>query len=1554
MLSVAVAFVTRQRFANAVRCGLAAGLLAFGFPLLAPTTGHAKADATCGSTDAKQPAELVRQGITTPIDDSKPGEKQPSLEVNGYCKVKPADPTESNNPSLNDYYFGKVNITNGGVLIFEEGPSTARDKVVNFWAKSIIVENGGTMMAGVDDTTDTNITPGTKPYGTNGFTLNIILYDNESGKGDNSCISEGAADCGIPSKMWSDNGATDNIPGCGGDEAKPNSMCIPGLLKTATDNFYQYGTQHNENAHAKAYYGYKVLGVGYGGALRLYGKKGTTRGADIDAGRVAPEPSLDPKNPVATRKITDTGTSWTRLAGAAKREANLTPGGKALVVSHAVEGDWQPGDRIVVTTTDYLPNHSEELVIDTVSGDTVNVKDGVKWEHVGQRYKLADLLKGAGKGFNDAGMDPDLKQSAETRAAVALLTRNIRIISGGDFAGDYFDCVKDATSNTWYVPRELTHNNNDKQIVQRRTEDNVLKCATARNQQYYFGGQTMFRQGFRKLQLQGVEFHQLGQGGRIGHYPVHFHNARRVPSDTYVKDSSVSESMTRWFVLHSTQGVLLQRNVGWKSIGHGYYFEDGTEADNKLYANIGIFARGAVQGPDNPRNVPGILASNIRERDVQTRSDVVHPTAFWITNGWNEFAGNMAAGAGTCGSCFWLVPLANSDMVEVQPMQSPMKHMKWTGYAGQQARFTDPTPPPNDKGWTKAGQTPVKLFYKNYCSTAMHSLNTADAASVCNAVFTADEPGPDRIHQVKSFAPAPAPANQPWKETYYPGIAGNRAPTVCSPDKKNNEAGACTGPYDEKMGVNDNTRPNVVSRCDNADPKTCGMTVIDHYTTSFNWAATNFSAVWLRTPGWFLLDNSFISDVQLAGVTLVSGGDYSRSSAALGYWALVGRSVFVGETQKDNNFAKAAGPKKEATGDIIGCDPASTEACIDKANAIAFPLVNWGVGQRLFNIYDGPAHQDGNAFLNITKSECKDVKSCMYFGMAGVRRDVLDTGAGFLPNAAIGWKQPNGFYYPPAFHSKNLFFNNVDIRHYVIQPLFSPGTYLTDEKRLNSEFAGVRAGQTGLFTGFTDVDRQTELNDDDGTLTGFRDTISVNEDAFYSGPIQAPQCKSNIGVDPKYACAGKQSPKAPPPTARTSPYDYVTTVIYPGCAIKKSGNMPPGWPGACGSAIDDKPYDDPAQGGRWLRKAMRGGTWSRDCASAYCFGVPIYRQFLTSDTTAANPREWQTWSSKCKKPTDDTTGKVKKDCNFPFARMSGASIWQRDVMTVNNGKFFIDTTVSADTQQTTDDLGNKKDANAVYVECDIKKKAGTGGNCEPRSVNVFQEKETYYVFLLFAKKNTKQTYQIYVGDNGTFKPASDFKAVKVTEVDVPFAYTDWKQGFDSNNPKNPVKPLQAELISSATGKPDPKGDVLQVTVDLSKVPATDAELDPKKATSETCKPDSFCKWSGATCTTSLKDDDPQVVTNPSLKTIANNVCGEWAVKDLDSPAGGRLGFSFTLPAGFKARDQYKRPPPEVPDQTKEPWKSLVFKPTDQKPDSASGGTCNYSPVPGTGDCKVPD
>ena len=184
----------------------------------------------------------------------------------------------------------------------------------------------------------------------------------------------------------------------------------------------------------------------------------------------------------------------------------------------------------------------------------------------------------------------------------------------------------------------------------------------------------------------------MGQGGILGRYAVHFHEARQVPKGTYVIDSSVNESMTRWFVIHSTLDVTLARNVGYKSIGHGFYLEDSTETDNRLYANLGVFARAGVedlvkgQGP-NPRKIPGILSSyaNPDVLPLKYHSDAQYPSVFWITNGWNSIAGNMAAGAGTCGACYWIPSTANHDMKDVQPARE-MEPMEWKGYSAIQVQ----------------------------------------------------------------------------------------------------------------------------------------------------------------------------------------------------------------------------------------------------------------------------------------------------------------------------------------------------------------------------------------------------------------------------------------------------------------------------------------------------------------------------------------------------------------------------------------------------------------------------------------------------------------------------------------------------------------------------------------------------------------------------------------------------------------------------------------------------------------------------------------------------
>jgi len=378
--------------------------------------------------------------------------------------------------------------------------------------------------------------------------------------------------------------------------AKTSQLDPPTTLPGGVDDcFYQYGVFDSGDG-AGAYFGLKVLALSYGGAIQMSGYKGAQGGDD--------------SNPAVL------SSSWQRLNSTLKGGVSES----SLQISSPVT-DWTYGDNIVVTATDYLPGHAEPLQVASASGTTVNLIGPVQLPHWGQTYSLAGVPCNPLQGSTQCEIGPDLllgqdpkDRNVDMRAAVGLLTRSIRIVSDGGGAGDKFDG--------------------------------------------YFGGHTLVRQGFLSYQIQGVEFYQLGQGGLKGHYPVHFHMARKTPQGTYVKDSSMWDSMTRWITVHATQGVTLARNVGYLSIGHGFYLEDGSEANNVLNTNLGVFARAAIANSQNKRGVPGILA---RPGDPGAEippyhSDWDHPTVFWIMNGWNEFQYNFASSAGTCGACYWLLP----------------------------------------------------------------------------------------------------------------------------------------------------------------------------------------------------------------------------------------------------------------------------------------------------------------------------------------------------------------------------------------------------------------------------------------------------------------------------------------------------------------------------------------------------------------------------------------------------------------------------------------------------------------------------------------------------------------------------------------------------------------------------------------------------------------------------------------------------------------------------------------------------------------------------------
>jgi hypothetical protein len=1210
------------------------------------------------------------------------------LEVTGSCKV----------PAGN-YYYRNVNIYStkmsskanpvppGGTLTFQ-------DATIDFWANSILVENGGTLRAGAaDDGTE----PGplgcndpVKPFGCGGNTLTIHLYGAEDA---NKTMGMGIAckegnHCGIPDGIWTSNPVPnpdvkcdkDNLPGGGTDSG-------------VSDCFYQYKPLNYDGGNANAYFGYKTLGISFGGSLQLFGAKG----ASYDA--------------ATNGDASNSGTSWVRL------NADLAGSGteKTLTLDRPVP-TWKMGDQIVLTSTDYMPGHAEVLTLAadaTPAGNTIAVTTAVQYAHVGHTYSLSKVP-------DRLNLDPKFKANGvEIRAGVGLLRRSIRIVSGGDSVAMPFP---DAPApNT--VPG------------------------------YFFGAHTLARQGFKLFHVQGVEFYQLGEGGKIGHYPVHFHLARKTAVTTnptpsqiaFVKDSSVWDSMTRWYVIHGTQDITLARNVGYESIGHGYYLEDATEIDNKLYSNLGVLARAAVINAQNPRQVPGLLAAaypsqltplrgivNQGQEFVPFHSDIDHPSVFWMTNGWNDFEYNMAAGATSCGVCYWLVPAFNS---------GPSGQQYWTSYASEQSNSN------------RVATTPLEKFLGNSCSSAMNSFQTVGNTEQCSGVTIAPGPvppgGPDPnsprmvpVHNdlegvpggipklpetFKAGGPLLTPEQIAKLATYYPNVdsGGGRFATKC-PDGMDCSNGA------------------QVPKCAAGQEQNCTATVLDHYTTSFNWSNFNFAALWLR-PQWYLVINSAITDVQGGGITFVTGGGYTDADEIPGHWGLAYKTVFVGQTQPDNPYAFAGGPFNPGTAAKTGMfklacqlqkNGALASFCLDQDQGVSFPTSNFGGNQRFFNIYDGPSYEDSNAYLDIKKTtglDCKaDAAGCttsQWFSarQLGTPRDNTIAGIDncYLPNAAIAWKQPNGFYYPPAFHSNNLFFDNVDIRHYVISPLFLPGTLTTDPNKVKDHYC---QQTSNMFVNWTDVDRQTELDDDDGSLTGFADTVSVNLDTFFTAPVEGIECASGPYKDPL------TSP-LPPGTVKTSPYNYVTTAIFPKCFARDPGDD---------KCNGDNPPHEP---------------WRVGCSDPSCYGVPIYRQYVTEQEKNGPPM-----------PVAIPT---------PSIRLMGQDQAQRSGLTVNNAEYYIDTSVGKDTQTS----------------------------------NVFEKGNTYYTYFLFATPDTKQTYQIYVGKSATWDPKKNVHMVRAEFPSFPYVFdqgkwpAQWKRdasdgpgvGYD---PSTGIETLTVDMNGYADFKTD--------------------------------------------------------------------------------------------------------------------------------------------------------
>ncbi|MBX2856822.1 MAG: cadherin-like domain-containing protein [Rhodobacteraceae bacterium] len=236
---------------------------------------------------------------------------------------------------------------------------------------------------------------------------------------------------------------------------------------------------------------------------------------------------------------------------------------------------WEVGDKIAIASTDFGIEQAEELTIVKIEdgGRKVTIDKPLEYMHYGETETYSNGKSGA-----------DAKSwTLDMRAEVGLLSRNVTIQGDADSAADGY------------------------------------------------GGHTMVMDG-GEMHISGAEFHRMGQEGILGKYPLHWHMLGDV-SGQYIENTSIHQSFNKGITIHGSQNAWLEDNTIFDTIGHTYFFEDGSEFGNVLVDNLGFNTREAEQGK------------------ASHETDITGVSTYWIENPYNHFVGNHAGGSEHAG--FW-------------------------------------------------------------------------------------------------------------------------------------------------------------------------------------------------------------------------------------------------------------------------------------------------------------------------------------------------------------------------------------------------------------------------------------------------------------------------------------------------------------------------------------------------------------------------------------------------------------------------------------------------------------------------------------------------------------------------------------------------------------------------------------------------------------------------------------------------------------------------------------------------------------------------------------
>jgi hypothetical protein len=157
-------------------------------------------------------------------------------------------------------------------------------------------------------------------------------------------------------------------------------------------------------------------------------------------------------------------------------------------------------------------------------------------------------------------------------------------------------------------------------------------------------GHTMYHRGSAGS-ISYSEFRHLGKRGVLGRYALHYHLCGDTMRGSSVVGASVWDSANRWLTVHGTDYLVVRDCVGYRSVGHGFYLEDGTETCNVFDRNLAVGAVAARPLPNQALPFDGNDGAG-----------------FWWANCRNSFTRNVACDCDRYGFRFEASPVGGFDL----------------------------------------------------------------------------------------------------------------------------------------------------------------------------------------------------------------------------------------------------------------------------------------------------------------------------------------------------------------------------------------------------------------------------------------------------------------------------------------------------------------------------------------------------------------------------------------------------------------------------------------------------------------------------------------------------------------------------------------------------------------------------------------------------------------------------------------------------------------------------------------------------------------------------